>query len=65
MLSKMLVRKIVFDFGDKVAYNTKKSGDEGIVCEILLSPGQVQYSITWSDKSTSKHFDFELKKITQ
>lgn len=60
---KKLTRKILFDFGDKVAFNTRKSGDEGIVCEIELSPGQIQYLVAWSDKSTSKHYDFELKKL--
>lgn len=63
MLAKKIANKIVFDFGDRVEFALRKSGDVGIVGEILLSPGQIQYKVIWSDKQVHSHYEFELKKV--
>lgn len=63
MKAKTVAKGIEFDFGDRVEFDIKQGKDSGIVGEIRLSPGQILYSVVWSDKTTKDHYGFELKKI--
>jgi hypothetical protein len=63
--AKEMAKLIQFDYGDRVKFDVSKSGDEGIVGHIILSPQGIMYSVTWSDKSVKDHYGFELKKVTK
>ncbi len=65
MGAKKIAEGIVFDFGDKVEFDIKQGKDTGIVCEIKLTPGGVEYLVVWSDKECKSHYAFELKKVEQ
>lgn len=53
---------LAYDIGDKVRYKNKIGRDEGYVTGIhIRGNGSVTYSIVWSDKMESTHWDFELE----
>lgn len=63
MKVKETANLIQFDFGDRVEFDIKQGKDTGIVCEITLRSGSIIYLVCWSDKKSTSHYGFELKKI--
>ncbi len=62
LAAQELAKTIIYDFGDHVGFAIQTGKDDGIVTDIKLSPGAVIYTVTWSNKSISDHYDFELTK---
>jgi len=51
-----------FDTEDIVEFNIKAGKDTGMVNAVVVCPDSCLYRVIWSNKTTSEHYGFELKK---
>lgn len=60
-----LLAKAKFTLGEEVEFAIKSGKDTGLVTGILVCPTDLFYEVIWSNKSTQRHYEFELKKVAK
>lgn len=53
-----------FELAEPVEFSIKAGKDTGMIAHIIITPDCLLYEVIWSNKSSSKHYDFELKKVS-
>lgn len=57
-----LAAECEFDRGDEVFHVKAKERSAGILVCVHFFPGEIMYSVIWSDRSETKHYAMELSK---